>query len=116
MDDNLKRALDFANYRHTLSMQISSLKEKIDAKLTYGCNGGIFKIDRSLISFVSVIIEQGRTEGVPLLDHNGIPVIVDDMIKFRDEIMDRYFSSVLEYHEKYQEIKKSRTVEKIVDL
>jgi hypothetical protein len=116
MEENLKRALDFANYRNTLSNQMSILKEKIDAKLTYGYNGGIFKIDIALISFVNSIIGQGRTQGVPMLDTNGIPVIVDDMEKFRDEITDRYFSSVLEYHEKYQEIKKSRTVEKMVDL
>jgi hypothetical protein len=116
MDDNLKRALDFAAYRNTLSMQLAVLKEKMDAKMTYGYNGGIFKIDRSLISFVDMIISRGRITDVPLLDHNDIPVIIDDMEKFRDEITDRYFSSVLEYHEKYQEIKKSRTVEKMVDL
>ena len=45
MDGRLKAALDFSNYRQTLTIQRKQLKEKIDAKMTYGHNGGIFKID-----------------------------------------------------------------------
>ena len=44
MDEQLKQALDFANYRHTFSVQRKNLKEKIEARLTYGFNGGIFKM------------------------------------------------------------------------
>jgi hypothetical protein len=34
MDEQLKQALDFANYRQTFSIQKRTLKEKIEAKLT----------------------------------------------------------------------------------
>jgi hypothetical protein len=37
-------------------------------------------------------------------------------VKFRDEIFDRYFSASFEYMSEYEKIKKSRTVEKLVDL
>ena len=33
-----------------------------------------------------------------------------------NEILDRYFSSTYEYHEEYQKIKSSRTVEKLLSL
>lgn len=116
MENQLKQALDFANYRHTFSIQRQSLKEKIEARLTYGHGGGIFKIDMSLISYVQMLVDQGRTEGVPLIDSNNNPVLIINLEDFRDEILDRYYTTTLEYYEKYQELKKSRSVEKLLDL
>jgi hypothetical protein len=116
MEEQLKKALDFSNYRQTFSIQRRTLKEKIEAKLTYGCNGGIFKIDRSLITFVQLLIDQGRFSGVPLIDSNENPILIDNLETFRDEILDRYFTATLEYYEQYQDLKKSRSVEKLLDL
>jgi hypothetical protein len=116
MDAQLKQALDFANYRQTFSIQKRTLKEKIEAKLTYGYNGGIFKIDRILIVFVQMLIDQGRTQGVPLLDSNDTPIMIDDLLTFKDEIVDRYFTATLEYYEQHESLKKSRSVEKLLDL
>ena len=72
MQEQLKKALEFSQYKQTLSIQRKILKEKIEAALTFGQNGGIFKIDRSLITFVQLLIDQGRTQGVVLLDQNEI--------------------------------------------
>jgi hypothetical protein len=116
MDDQLKAALDFANFRQSFSIQQKTLKEKIQAKLTYGFNGGIFKINQELISFVQVLLDKGRKTGVVLLDQNDNPVLVDDLNKFQDEIMDRYFTATNEYLEAWQQLKKSRSVEKLLDL
>jgi hypothetical protein len=116
MDERLQKALDFSNYRQTLSIQRKTLKEKINAKLTYGCNGGLFKIDRSLITFVQMLIDQGRTENVPLIDVNENPILIVNLNEFRDEILDRYFTATYEYHEEYQKIKSRRSVEKLLDL
>ena len=116
MENQLKKALDFSNYRQTFSIQRKTLKEKIKAKLTYGYNGGVFLVDRSLIVFVQMLLDQGRTSGVPLIDSNENPILIDDLEKFREEILDRYFTSTLEYYEQYQELKKSRSVEKLLDL
>ena len=116
MEEQLKKALDFSNYRQTFSIQRRTLKEKIESKLTYGCNGGIFKIDRSLITFVQLLIDQGRVSGVPLIDSNENPILIDNLETFRDEILDRYFTATLEYYEQYQDLKKSRSVEKLLDL
>jgi hypothetical protein len=116
MDERLKQALDFSNYRQTLTIQRKQLKEKIDAKLTYGYNGGIFKIDRSLINFVQLLIDNGRVDEVPMLDSNDVPVLIKDMNIFKDDIMDRYFTAVYDYYDHYEDLKKSRSVEKLLDL
>jgi hypothetical protein len=115
MEEQLQKALNFANYRYTFSIQRKSLKEKIEAKLTYGHNGGIFKIDQTLICFVQMLIDQGRIENVPLIDLNGNPILIKDLNSFKDEVLDRYFTSVFEYYEQYEKIKKSRSVEKLLE-
>lgn len=116
MDDRLKNALDFSNYRQTLAVQRKLIKEKMQTKLTYGFNGGIFKIDQSLLTFVSILCSEGRTQGVVLIDFNENPILIDDVEKFKTEIFDRFFTATFEYQEEYDKIKKSRTVEKLVDL
>lgn len=116
MDDILSKALDFSNYRKTLAVQRRTLKEKTDAKLTYGHAGGLFKIDRNLISFVQMLIDQGRTENIPLIDENHNPILIEDLEAFRTEILDRYFTIVFEYYSEYKKITESRSVEKLIDL
>lgn len=116
MDDQLKEALDFANFRQAFSIQQKTLKEKIQAKLTYGFNGGIFKINRELISFVQTLLNKGRDTGVVLLDQNENPILIEDLNKFQEEILDRYFTATNEYLESFQKLKKSRSVEKLLDL
>ncbi len=116
MDDKLKAALDFSNYRQTLATQRRVLKEKLEARLTYGFNGGIFKIDQTLLTFVDFLISNGRFESIPLIDTNGNPIMIADLKKFKDEILDRYFSATNEYLDSFEKIKKSRTIEKLLDL
>jgi len=114
MNENLKQALDFSNYQITLTNQRKIIKEKAEGKLTFGSNGGIFKIDRSLICFVQMLIDQGRLENVPLLDTNNNPTLIPNLETFKDEIFDRYFSVTLEYYEEYEALKKQRSVEKLI--
>jgi hypothetical protein len=113
MDERLQAALDFSNYQQTLSIQRKTLKEKINAKLTYGFNGGLFYIDKTLLTFVEVLSTK-RTNGVILLDANENPVLIDSLEEFKDEIFSRYFEATNEYYEQYQQLKKSRSVEKLI--
>jgi hypothetical protein len=116
MNDVLQQALEFSNYNQTLNIQKKIIKEKLDLKLTYGHAGGIFKIDRALIAFVQMLIDQDRVENIPLLDSNTNPILISNLIVFKDEILDRYFSASLECYNEYEKIKKSRSVEKLVNL
>jgi len=114
MDKTLQNALDFANYQQTFSIQRKTLKEKINAKLTYGINGGVFRISRELMVFVDSLCNNGRTSGVVLLDSNDSPILIDNLETFKDEIFSRYFESTNEYYEQFQTLKKSRSVEKLL--
>ena len=115
MQEHFAKALDFANYQQTFSIQKKTLKERSEAKLTYGISGGIFRIDRDLLTFVEILITKGRTHSVVLLDINQNPILIDDLTVFRDQIFDRYFQVTNEYFEHYQNIKKSRSVERLLD-
>lgn len=115
MDDRLKSALEFSNFKQSFSTKIKQLKEKVDANLTYGYNGGIFKIDRPLLTFVQTLCQLERSN-VILLDHNDNPIMIDDLVSFKDEIFDRYFSSTNNYYNEYQLLKKSRSVERLLDV
>ena len=115
MDDRLKAALEFSNFKQSFSTKIKQLKEKIDANLTYGHNGGIFKIDRSLLTFVDALSHTGRSSSV-ILDHNENPIMIEDLSSFKDEIFDRYFSATNEYYNEFQQLKKSRSVERLLDV
>lgn len=114
MQEKLKQALDFSNYQHTFSIQRKILKEKSESKLTFGFNGGLFYIDNSLLTFVDMLCNNGRTSGVVILDSNKNPILIEDLISFKDEIFNRYFEVSNEYFEEYQKLKKSRSVEKLV--
>lgn len=114
MDERLKKALDFANYRQTFTVQRKTLKEKIDAQLTYGFNGGLFKIDQTLINFVHTLKQFNRTENVVLLDSNENPILIENLEEFEEEIFDRYFTATNEYYEEYKKLKSSRSVEKLI--
>jgi len=115
MLDHLKKALEFANYQQTFNLQKKLLKEKMAAKLTIGFNGGVFNIDRSLLVFVEQLILKGRTSGIVLLDANENPVLIDNLEQFRDQCFDRYFESTNEYFNQNQQLKKSRSVEKLLE-
>lgn len=116
MSEQLKRALDFAQYQNTFSIQRKSLKERISAKLTYGYNGGVFFIDKNLLTFVEILCVKGRTSGTVLIDSNDNPIMIENLESFRDEIFSRYFESTNEYYNSFQDLKKSRSVEKLLDL
>lgn len=115
MQDQLKQALEFANYRQTFSIQRKILKEKIAAKLTLGFNGGLFHIDRTLLSFIEMLLTKGRVNGVVLLDTNENPILIEDLEAFKDECFNRYFEATNEYFEQDQNLKKSRSVEKLLE-
>ena len=55
MNEQLKTVLDFANYQQTFSIHKKILKERTAAKLMYGFSGGLFAIDRNLLTFVEML-------------------------------------------------------------
>jgi hypothetical protein len=80
----------------------------------YGFSGGLFAIDRNLLTFVEMLCSKGRVSGTVLLDSNENPILIENLEAFRDEIFSRYFEVTNEYFQEFDKIKKSRSVEKLI--
>jgi hypothetical protein len=116
MDDRLKKALEFSNYRISLFNRKEDLKLAMQQQLTYAHNGGIFRIDQSLIAFVKLFIDQDLERNLVLIDSNGNPIEIKDKDEFYQNIVARYFEATNLYHYEYTKLKAARTVSSIYDF
>jgi len=115
MDERLQKALDFSNYMVTLNNQKRLLKEQYQENLVYYFNGGQFTITQQLISFCQSLSSMEQTSTI-LVDDNDIPVEVDDIDKFKMELVSKYFESSNHYLAEYNKLKKNRSVESLVNV
>lgn len=114
MSEELEKALEFANYRQTLNNELRLLKEKTASMLSYSTSGGTFTIDRELIVFVKMLLDDNRNK-VILQDDNGNPISVE-LLPFYTEILSRYFEVMNDFHAEYQRIRKARNVKSVLDI
>lgn len=115
MDEKLSQALERSNYMTTLATQKRFLWEKYQDDLTYYSNGHEVAITESLITFCSTLLDRNRQD-VILTDANNLPFFVEDLSEFLDNILDQYARASNEYYQSYNELKKSRSVEGLVNL
>jgi len=115
MDPRFEKALDFANYQKTLTVQKETLKEKTIKKMLIGYNGGLFSVDRNLMCFVKMLVDSDRIKDIPLLDLNDNPILIEDLIDFWETILDNYLQNMNDYYKGYEDLKKQRSVAKIIE-
>lgn len=115
MDERLEKALEFSNYMVTLNNQRRVIHEQFLETCVHYLNGGKFSVNRELITFCHTMLQSDQTSAI-LIDDNDTPIEVEDLQQFHDDIMDIYFTTSYEYFNKYNEIKKNRTVKGLVDL
>jgi hypothetical protein len=114
MDERLSNALDFSNYMITLTNQKRILFEQYQNDLLHFFNGGQFIVTQQLISFCQSLLDLKQDETV-LIDDNGIPVSIDDLDAFTNEILNVYFKASNKYLTEYNKLKTNRTVKGIVN-
>lgn len=115
MDSRLEKALEFSNYMITLGNQKRILNEQYQDNVIYYYNGGQFTATQSLVSFCQSLLALHQTETV-LIDDNSIPVQVEDLQMFANELVNVYAKAANIYLSEYNKLKKNRTVEGIIDL
>jgi len=113
MDEKLAKALQFANFTRTFEDQKSILKESYFDSLIYYSNGGQFTVNKSLLSFINLLLE--KQDSAVIIDDNDNPFQIENLQEFYDNILDLYFQSSNEYYEKVRGLKTKRSVEKLVD-
>ena len=82
--------------------------------MNYAFNGGLFKINETLISFIGNFLQQDK-KAIVILDANETPIDIEDLQKFYEDITTRWFEAVNDYHRQYQELSTKRKVSKIVE-
>ena len=115
MDERLEKALNFSNYMITLNNQKRLLNEKFQEDLLHFYNGCQFTVTKELITFVNMLVEKDQTDEVVFIDDNGIPCLVSDVEVFLDDVLNIYFTASNNFHKHYNNIKKKRSVEALVD-
>jgi hypothetical protein len=115
MDERLQKALDHSNYMITLNNQKRLLKEQYKENLVYYYNGGQFTVTQELISFCQSLVNLEQDSTI-LIDDNDLPIMVDNLKEFANEVYTTYFECSNKYLNEYSKLKKNRTVESIVEL
>ena len=115
MDSRLEKALEFSNYVTTLSNQKRVLQEQYKQNLIYFFNGCQFTIDKELINYTYMLIQTDNTNNVVFVDDNEIPIVIEDVTEFLEDIKNIYLEESNNYYNSYSKLKKSRTISKLVD-
>lgn len=116
MDEQVKKAFELANFMATLASQKQIYKEEYHQNLLYYHNGGSFTATPELITFTKSLVDLGHTTNIVLIDSNNIPIEVEDLSAFLEQILSVYYSAVNEYYSKYTQLKASRSAESLVNL
>jgi uncharacterized protein YqkB len=116
MDERIEKAFAVANYMATLSNQRRIILEEYTQKLIYYINGATFEVSPELINFTKTMLDLEHTDDVAFLDSNKLPVIINDVQKFFDDITLIYFEATNSYAAKYAELRTKRKISDIVEL
>jgi hypothetical protein len=116
MDERIEKAFETANYMATLSNQKRIIQEEFNQQLIFYINGSTFQITIELISYVKTVVDLGSTTNVVFIDSNGVPVLIDDVQKFLDNISACYFTACQDYFKKYNDIRVKRKIKDMIEL
>ncbi len=115
MTENLEKSFELANILTAISNQKRILYEEYEQSLLHFYNGGSFKIDKDLISFLSVLLSHNNNSCV-LVDANKLPIEIEDVATFLSTIIDQYVRCSNAYFAEYQKIKNNKNLQSILDL
>ena len=108
----LKQVEQFTNLKTSLDVKKRNALEKAHNKLIFAHDGGLFKADIQTITFVK---SYSKERDLILLDTNDTPVKITDRNEFIIKAESSYFQSMNEYHLLYNDLKKQRSVKKVMD-
>ena len=104
MDNSLKESLDHANKMKVFNNQLRLLKEKYLERNIYFTVVHQFKIDLKLINYCITLKNQNKIKDVIMLDDYDLPVRIDDLQSFYDNIMDLYQQNLNAYIVEYNKL------------
>ena len=114
MDERLEKALEFGNYRTTLSNQKKNIIARMQTLQLVHYQGGSFIANPTTISFVQALIHSGKKRSV-IIDNKENPIEISDLNDFLELLIGAYSEGVNEYKVQMDKLKKSRNIKKIMD-
>lgn len=114
MDERLEKALAFAKYRTTIENRRKALLRRFESMLVVHKDNGMFRADQETIAFVTSLIDIGHNDAT-LIDSKMNPVEIDDLEKFREELVNAYFAATNEFSAEIKKLAKARDVKKAMD-
>lgn len=114
LDDRLEQALQKSKYKVSLFLQKENSRLKFKQGLSFSKNGGMFFIDQTLISFVNLLVSRKQNEAI-LIDVNGNPINIENLDKFLEDILTRYFEKTNDYLIEFKKLQSSRSVSDSVE-
>ncbi len=115
MDDRLQKALEHSNYKVALASQRENMKLRFANTCIIGKNGGLFTVNPTLISFVSLLVQREQTTAI-LIDDKGNPIRIDALDDFLDDIISTWNEATNEFFSEHEKLRKARTVKAVVGL
>jgi len=110
-----KEAFDFIEQRNDLLDGKDAVRVSAMAMLRYRHGGGVFDIDRELLSFLHMLKGMGR-DTVVLLDSIGNPIEIEDVGSFMEECFSRYFEATNMYRVEYKRISDDAASKSVADF
>ena len=107
MDNSLKESLDHANKMKVFNNQLRLLKEKYLERNIYFTIGHQFTIDLHLINHC-LALKNLHKQNTVLLDDYQIPVQIEDIDTFYNDIMDVYQRNLNSYLVEYNKLVKEK--------
>ena len=113
MDKRLKEALEYSNYRLTLATYKKNVLLRAEAIQLVSEAGGMFCSTENLIVWVDYLIRSSITQYI-FVDVNKQPILIQDLVSFKDKLVDAHAKSMNLLYTENEKIKRARTVDKIV--
>ena len=114
MDERLERALEFANYRITLSNQKRNIRTRMQILQTVHYKKGSFLADSTTIGLISGLITAGKTSAV-VVDTKENPIEIEYLQEFLDTLIEKYTEASNEYKVQIDKVNKARNIKKLMD-
>jgi len=108
MDESLSKSLEHAQRLKTFNNQLRLLKEKCLENNIYYTEGHQFTVNLNLINHCLTLINIKQTNEAVFLDDYNVPVKIEDIKTFHNDIIDLYQQNLNQYFVEYNQLVKDK--------
>ena len=108
----IKQVEQFSNLNSALETKKLNALEKAKNKFVFAFDGGLFRADPQTILFAKT---HDDSRDLILLDTNNTPILITSVDEFIAKAESCYYEAMNEYHVLYEQLKKQRSVQKIIN-